>query len=327
MTKIADCFVSVVAPLRDDEDIVAGFVEEVCAVLHERFTNYEVVLVDDRSRDRTLDVLQHLLTQHAGVRVVRLSRSFGQETAIAAGLDSAIGDEVVVMLPDSDPPALIPEMVALARNDGGVVYGLRRSRESQPIFLRLGSRLFFWFAQWALRLPIPTNATHFRVLSRQAVNAVSRVRDRKRYLRTLTEHVGYGSTPFQYDPIQRRPKARQKSPVAAAALAIDIVVANTTRPLRFLATLALTASVLSVMTGIYVLVFPHWPTAQRAIAVWLAALVAAGFAIMAGITEYLGQLLEEVKDRPLYHTMDELASTSPFPHEERVNVVSGTVEA
>ena len=103
----SDCFVSVVVPLHDDADIVAAFVDETMDVLRRHYASFELVLVDDASTDDSRDVMRELLLRHEGLRIIRLSRGFGQEVAISAGLDSVIGDYTVVMLPDADPPARI----------------------------------------------------------------------------------------------------------------------------------------------------------------------------------------------------------------------------
>ena len=140
MTTPTDCFVSVIAPLRNDGDIIDAFTDEVAAVLETNYRHFEIVLVDDASSDDTVHRAQSLLERHRNLRVIRLSRNFGQEIAISAGLDSVIGDFVVVMLPDSDPPDLIPNIVEQARQGAGVVFGVRRNRAGEPWTLRAGAR-------------------------------------------------------------------------------------------------------------------------------------------------------------------------------------------
>src|ERR1700736_3344811 len=187
----SDCFVSVVAPLRNDSAIVADFVAEVMEVLRDNYSNYELVLVDDGSEDDTVIKVTSLLGRYECIRLIRLSRRFGTEIAIASGVDSVIGDFVVVMLPDSDPPRLMPEMVRQARNGQGIVFGVRKGRAGEPLLMRIATDLFYWSAGKLFHLRIPKNSTKFLVLSRQAVNAVIQIKDKYRYIRLLGSYVGY----------------------------------------------------------------------------------------------------------------------------------------
>lgn len=330
-TKAAsDIFVSVVAPLRNDADILASFVEETIRVLEESYRNYELVLVDDGSQDGTADAITGLLDRFACIRFIRLSRRFGQEIAIAAGLDTVIGDFVVVMLPDTDPPALIPELVSRSRAGAGVVFGQRSNRSADPVWLRLGARLFYWICNRLLSMNIPDSSTHFRVLSRQAVNAVIRIGDRTRYLRTLSAYVGYGSQALQYEPISRRSKPRRKSPIEALRLSIDIIVSNTTRPLRLVSYIGLAMSVLFLLyigyiVAIYLFkpdVAEGWVTlsAQSAVAFFFV------FLLLTVFSEYLAALLGELKERPLYFVLDEKNSRGMLVDEQRRNVVDRPLE-
>lgn len=134
----SDCFVSLIAPLQDDAALVRPFVEEVGQLLEDHYTHYEIVLVDDGSRDETVQRVNELLGEQRHVRLIRLTRSFGQEIAISAGLDTVIGDFVVVMLPGVDPPALVPELVERCRGGADIVYGVRRTRVGEPWSSRLG---------------------------------------------------------------------------------------------------------------------------------------------------------------------------------------------
>ena len=129
------CFVSIVAPLHNDSDIIESFIEEILGTLKQNYKHFEVILVDDDSQDNTIEKITVLLTKFESIRLIRLSRSFGQEVAISAGLETAIGDYAVVVIPDTDPAKLIPKMVEQSRGGIDILYGIRKHRKEDP-FLR-----------------------------------------------------------------------------------------------------------------------------------------------------------------------------------------------
>lgn len=331
MTPDPNCFVSVVAPLYNDVEIVQEFVDDVISVLRSHYVNYELVLVDDGSTDDTIEIVRQLLSQREHMRLIRLSRHFGQEIAISAGLDSVIGDFSVVMLPDTDPPSLIPEMVEQSRSGVGVVYGIRRNREREPLLLRAGASFFYWSCQKLLPLKLPKNTTHFRVLNRQAVNAIMQIRDKGRYLSTFSNYVGFEEQGILYDTIQRRTRPRHKSLPEAINLAINIVVANSLYPLRLAAWLGLSLAALNLLYMLFVLVMflvkesspEGWSTMSLINSVMFFFVLL----ILAVVSEYIGRLLGESKRRPLYYVRDEANSSVLVSGEERKNVVTDSVES
>ena len=327
---LTDCFVSVVAPLYNDADIVEAYIEDVIGELKRGYANYELVLVDDSSSDETVERVSALLQKHECIRLIRLSRRFGQETAISAGLDSVIGDFIVVMLPESDPPKLIPQIVERCRKDVGVVFGIREHRRDEPFHLRLGARFFYWYMNRVLKMDLPKNSTDFRVFSRQALNALIRIKDRFRYLRTFSSYVGYGSESFTYQPIRRREKPRTKGFREAVAMGVNMIIANSTHPLRMVSLLGLVLAFLSVVHIGYVVlvrlldenVVPGWATRS----LHSSAMFLFLFLILSVLCEYVGRLLGEVKDRPQYYVLEERNSSVLIADEERKNVVTESVE-
>jgi len=328
---LSDCFVSIVAPLQDDEDIVGSFVDDVLSMLADAYAHYELVLVDDGSTDETVPRVAALLTKHQHVRLIRLSRRFGQEIAISAGLDSVIGDFAVVMLPATDPPELVPEMVERARAGAHVFFGIRRERAEEPFLLQVGARFFYWCANRILRLDIPKDTTHFRVLSRQVVNALMQLRDHGRYLQTLSQHVGYGSQSFVYDLVRRRKKPRTKTLLEAVDLAINIICTNSLQPLRLVGLLGFAMAAVNALYMLYIVgiflfkenVAEGWVTQSAQNAGMFFFL----FMILAVLCEYLGRLLAESKGRPLYYVMDEMNSSAEPLDEGRKNIVTDSVDA
>lgn len=315
-------FVSVVCRLRDDAAIVEPLLSGLSQVLRAHYENYEIVLVDDGSTDGTPARVKELLSRFDCVRLLRLSRRFGLDIALTAGLESAIGDYVVTLSPATDPPALIPEMIALAQRENAAVYGLA-ARPSRPLLHRLGARLFHWACRRVLDLPITPGATHFRVLSRQAVNAIVEIKDNYRYLRALTPYIGYATRTFPYEP---RGPAPRESLFEAADTAIAVIVSNSSRPLRLMSWLAVMASFLNLAYIGYVFlvnVFKHsvaegWTT----LSLQNAGMFFLLFLILAVVTEYVGRILNETRDRPLYYIAEEANSSVLIAGRDLRNVVT-----
>ena len=324
-TVSTDCFVSVVAPLHDDADIVAAFVHEVVDLLKSRYDNYELVLVDDGSTDATWAVASAMLRDEPCIRLLRLSRRFGRDVAISAGLDTVIGDFVVVLLPESDPPELIPQVVEMCRAGAGIAYGIRAHRPVESPLLSFGARVFYWYFNRVLGIDLPRNSTDFRGYSRQSVNAITRIKDRLRYLRTFGTYVGFGAQPFTYEPRLRRPRVRGRDAGEAIGLAINMTVANSTQPLRVASILGLTLAFVCAVHVVYVLVVrllardvaPGWATQQM----FESTMFGFMFVMLATLSEYMGRLLGEVKDRPLYFVLEERSSSVLLVNENRKNVV------
>jgi glycosyltransferase involved in cell wall biosynthesis len=317
----SDCFVSVLAPLRDDADIVEAYVAETLAVLRREYANYELVLVDDGSRDDTTGRVEALLRSHECVRLIRLSRRFGEEIAIAAGLDSVIGDFVVVMMPDTDPPALIPAMIERCRSGTGAVSGVRVGTE-EGLLQRLGSWMLHAYLRRLLKIGVPRNCTNFHVLSRQAVNAITRIKDRVRLLKLFVSLVGYGRETFEYAPIRRRDQPRRRRFDETVVLAANLLVGASTMPLQFGAVLSFVIGLGSAARAVRIAVLRAIGSPGGGAPLFEAIAFTVVFFILMVVCLYLGRLIGDMRDRPLYWVRDERNSSVLIANEQRKNVVT-----
>jgi glycosyltransferase involved in cell wall biosynthesis len=298
-----ESLISIVAPLdRDTADgrSVEAFVDETVGVLGGLVTHYEMILVDDGASDDTVARVRALLARYDFVRFVRLSRHFGEETAIAAGLDVAIGDYVIVMLPNMDPPALIPQFFERARADADIVYGVRQHRHAEPSWYRLGARVFYWYMNSVVRAELPVDSTQYRCMTRQVVNAITQIRDPDRYLRLLTSYIGFRKQPLPYAPINRtgRPTVRPKR--EAVNLARALIIDHTTHPLLTVAWAGVLVSLLTRSVGVVLLAV-----------------------VLAFMAEYVAGISRRMRDRPAYYVREEQTS-SVLLREERQNVVESS---
>jgi glycosyltransferase involved in cell wall biosynthesis len=320
----SDAFISVIAPLSNAASIVDSFIADVSSVLSASYAHWELVLIDDGSTDDTAERVRRHLSSSAGLRLIRLSRHVGTEIAVSAGLDSAIGDFVVVMLPNSSPPALIPAMVEIARGETGIVFGCRASRSADSVLVRAGAAAFRWYCRSVLRLALPARATHYCVLARRVVNALTRDRRRLRDLRLLGLLTGFATRTLSFEEIDRGAGPNKRRFWHQLNLALAIMVQSSRHPLRFaaglgvLAALANAAWALVVVTG--------WvrgvESSQSVLQLQLALSFASLLSIAAIIAEYVGQLMAESDGRPLYYVMDEAQGSASILDDQLRNVVS-----
>lgn len=323
----SDCFVSVVAPLRNDGDIVDEFLADLIEVLRNSYTNYEIVLVVDGSDDDTFARASKVLEREGGIRLIRLSRRFGDEIAITAGLEAVIGDYIVVIRPDFDPPRLIPSIVAQARRGEGIVTGLRKGpRRGEGLLTRIGATTFFWLCDRFLNLKIPENSTTFQVMSRQSVNALIQMKDRLRHIRSMVTYLAFVDSEFEYELISRREKPRGRGFFEALDLAISVLVANSSRPLRIVSWLGLVISVLFIVgvLGAY-LWGANLPPGWVASSVQTSCLFFFVFLILVVLCEFVGRVLAEIQERPLYYVREERSSPAIISNADRKNVVTRSV--
>ena len=318
-----------VAPVYNDSTIIEDFIAEVTTVLQKNYSNYELVLIDDGSEDDTVAKITVLLGKYKCIRLIRLSRRFGEEIAISAGLNSVIGDFTVVMLPNSDPPQLIPKIVDQARNGAGIIFGIRNNRSGYSFLMRIGSSIFHWYCKRILKLTLPKGSTQFRVLGRQAVNAIVQIKDRYRYLRVVSSHIGYATQSFVYEPINRKGISQRIGFLEAASIAVNIIIKTSRHPLRFVSWFGIIASMVNMLyTGfvIYSYIFGDniaegWTTLSLQSSIMFFFI----FLILTVLSEYIGHILVESEDRPLYYVLEEKNSSVLIVDQERKNVVSDSV--
>ena len=324
----ADLLVSVIIPLQDDARVVGQVVSEVSAVLTQNYTHHEIILVADGSDDATLREAQAALAKTSCVRLIMLSRDFGRELAVLAGLETSIGDYVVVMVPETDPPDLIPQMIAQCRELDGMVNGVDQRGVVGGPMRRLLKRLFHGYMRRFLKTELLPGCTDFRVLSRRMVNALTQFRESYRQLRLLTTTVGYQRCAFPYTPLSRTGKNMRKGFIEELHEALDMIVTHSRQPLRLVSWMGWFAGFLNVLYVFYAAliylfkkdVAPGWTTlsVQHGVMFFFV------FSLLAILSEYVGRILEESRGRPLYLVSDE--KNSPVLHldEERRNVVKGS---
>jgi glycosyltransferase involved in cell wall biosynthesis len=278
---------------------------QTLAALGQLSPQIELIVVDDGSRDDTARVMQALCAAHPQLVYVRLSRNFGKESALTAGLNQARGDVVVLMDADGQHPlALLPEMLAKWRQGADVVYAVRKTRDDQSALQASLVGLFYKLINWGSRIDIPANAGDFRLMDRQVVNALNALPERNRFMKGLYAWVGFNSTAIDYEPLPRADGITKFGLGGSFSLALTGMVAFSTVPLRLLTWVGLLLSLASLGFGSWV-VLEHffWGVAVPGYAT-----LAAGMMFLSGIqllsigilAEYVGRIYDEVKQRPSY---------------------------
>jgi glycosyltransferase involved in cell wall biosynthesis len=302
-----DPLVSVAVPLADDAPLLAAFVDDLLGVLARTTSLYEVILVDDGSADDTGAVALRLAKERPGVRLIRLSRRFGADVATMAGLDSAVGDVVIVMRPDSDPPAEVPRLLKMALAGVDLSIGIAHNPPRTGAAFRLG-RAGFGVLCRAFGLEVPRTHCTLYGLSRRAVNAVTRVRQRPWYLSLTSCSIGFERQLFAYAKQYRGgPTARRLT--GAVDLGLDFILRHSRTPLRLVTVLGCTASLLNLLYVAYVFgvrllkdrVAEGWTTLSLQNSLMFLFL----FLTLVLLAECVGRIQDEAGDRPLYHVLEE----------------------
>jgi polyisoprenyl-phosphate glycosyltransferase len=297
--------ISCVMPAYNEGRHLTHVVTEVLSGLRDLSPAVELILVDDGSRDDTAAVARELADQQAGVVVLELTRNFGKEAALTAGMAATHGDVVVVLDADGQHPvALVAEMLAHWRSGADVVYAVRRVRDDQSSLYAGLTAWFYRFVNWGNRVKIPANAGDFRLMDRQVVNALMAMPERNRFMKGLYAWVGYRSAAIDYEPLPRTDGRSRFGLRGGVALAVTGIVAFSTAPLRLLTLLGFLLSVSSLGYGTWVtLAYFIWGNdvpGYTTIVVSMLFLSGIQLLSIGILAEYVGRIYEEVKQRPAY---------------------------
>ena len=292
-------------PAYNEEANLGSLVPEVLKSLQSLGGRVEIIVVNDGSKDNTAKVIQALCDAHPEVVGVNLSRNFGKEPALSAGLDAAQGDVVVIM--DSDgqhPVSLVPDMLQRWREGADVVYAIRRTRNDQSALQAGLTGLFYRLINAGNRVQIPANAGDFRLMDKRVVDALKAMPERNRFMKGLYAWVGFSSTAVDYDPLPRINGSSNFGLRGSFALAFTGMLAFSIAPLRILTMTGVLLAGLALGYGAWVIAeYFVW-----GIDVPGYATLVVGMMFFSGIqllsigvlAEYVGRIYEEVKQRPLY---------------------------
>jgi glycosyltransferase involved in cell wall biosynthesis len=302
---------SIIVPVKDEAAAIGPFVARVTAVLEGlppvdgAPQSWEMLFVDDGSQDATLAAIHAAHRADDRVRALSLSRNFGKEAALSAGLDHVRGRAVVPMDVDlQDPPEVIAEMLDRWREGFDVVYGVRRNRQSDSLPKRMTADLYYRAHNWLSSDKIPEHAGDFRLLDRKVVEVIKLMPERNRFMKGLFAWSGFRQTAVEYDRSAREVGETKFNYWRLWTLAIDGITSASTVPLRVWSYLGATIALLSLLYAVYLVlrtVFFGVDVAGYP-SMMVATLFLGGVQLISlGVLgEYVGRILVEVKHRPIY---------------------------
>jgi len=300
---------SVVIPVYNERDVLPLCLDRLQRVLAPLGLVTELLFVDDGSRDGGAEWLIAHAADAGNCRVIRLSRNFGKEAAMSAGLAMARGAAVVLIDADlQDPPEMIPDMIAQWRDGVDVVLMQRRARRGESVFKRFSSRLFYRLLQYSSSLEIPLDVGDFRLMSRRAVDALNRLPERNRYMKGLFAWIGMPAVVLQYDRAPRAAGDSKWNYLELLRLAIEAITSFSTRPLKLAILLGLVAAFCGGTFGLWIvfkaLVFGDPVQGYPSLIAIITFLGGAQLITVGIVGEYVGKTYIESKQRPVYLIRD-----------------------
>jgi glycosyltransferase involved in cell wall biosynthesis len=298
---------SIVAPVYDEQELVEEFVARACAAAADY--HFELLMVNDGSGDATPELLDRIASVDPRVRVIHLSRNFGHQAALTAGLEHAAGDVVAMIDADlQDPPELIPEMVAQWSQGADVVYAVRRQRDGESAFKLATASWFYKLFDKLAQVDLEPNSGDFRLLDRRALDALLAMTERSRFLRGMTVWVGFNQTAVPYERDARHAGETKYTLRRMLRFSLDAITSFSHLPLQ-LATYAgiLSAGLafIAIPVVIALRLFDSYLPGFGSITIAILLLGGIQLIALGMIGEYVGRIYDEVKHRPLYIVREE----------------------
>lgn len=299
---------SVIVPAYNEEEVIAESYKRLTEVMKKSGGEYELIFVNDGSRDKTIDILKDIASKDGCVKIVDFSRNFGHQVAISAGLDFATGDAVAVIDADlQDPPEVILQMIEKWREGYDVIYGKRLKRHGETMFKKLTAKVFYRFLHSMTDVNIPVDTGDFRLMDRKVCDAMRSLTEKNRYVRGLVSWVGFKQTAVEYVREERFAGETKYPLKKMIKFAGDGIISFSFKPLKLAQYLGFTTSGLSF---IYLIVVIIQKLLGQTVAGWASILAVSLLfngiiLLMLGIIgEYIGRIYDEAKGRPLYIVKD-----------------------
>jgi polyisoprenyl-phosphate glycosyltransferase len=298
---------SIVAPVYDEQELIEKFVARACAAAADY--EFELVLVNDGSSDSTPEILDAIASEDRRVRVIHLSRNFGHQAALTAGLEHAIGDVVAMIDADlQDPPELIQDMIAQWSQGADVVYAVRNQREGETAFKLATASWFYKLFDKLAQVDLEPNSGDFRLLDRRALDALLAMTERSRFLRGMTVWVGFNQTAVSYERDARAAGETKYTLRKMLRFSLDAITSFSHLPLQlatWIGMLSAGVAFVAIPVVIVLRLFDSYLPGFGAITIAILLLGGIQLIALGVIGEYVGRIYDEVKHRPLYIVREE----------------------
>jgi polyisoprenyl-phosphate glycosyltransferase len=297
---------TILVPAYNEQEVLYKLYDRLSAVINQVTDyNFEILFVNDGSRDSTLEIIKELRDFDKRISYVDLSRNFGKEIAMSAGFDYAAGDAVIIIDADlQDPPELIPEMIKYWERGYDDVYAKRRTREGESWFKKWSAAKFYKILQKSTRIEIQENTGDFRLLDRRCIEALRKIRETQRYTKGMFSWIGFNKKELLFDRDSRAAGETKWNYLKLTELAMEGITSFTTSPLRISSFLGLIVSFFAFLYMIFIIFktliygdpVAGYPSLM-AVILFLGGIQLLSIGI---IGEYLGRVFNETKNRPLY---------------------------
>lgn len=307
--------ISIVVPMYNEQEVAKEFYNRTTSVLTKLIEyDYEIIVVNDGSRDKTLEILLNILREDEHVKVINFSRNFGHQAAITAGIENATGDAIITIDADlQDPPEIIVDMIREYEKGYDIVYAKRKSRKKDTFFKRETAKLYYKILNKLSDIKIPENVGDFRLISKRVQEVFIKLPEKDRYVRGMFAWMGFNQTMVEFDRASRY-AGKTKYPLSKMIkLALSGIVGFSTKPLRIIFKLGLATTFISFILMIYAIVMKILGSVENG---WSSIMVAITFIggiqlLSLGIVaEYIAKIYGEVKERPVYIIMDKYTNTN-----------------
>jgi polyisoprenyl-phosphate glycosyltransferase len=297
--------ISLLVPMFNEEQVIPAFFNEVLAVLNELNVDWEIICVNDGSKDRTLEMLSQKNLLDSRIKIINFSRNFGKERALTAAIDFATGDAVIPIDADlQDPPELIPLMIQRWHEGYDIVNAVRAHRKTDTLLKRFTAKMFYRAINAISEIHIPSNAGDYRLLSRRVCDALHLLGERRRFMKGLFSWVGYPTATIEYS---RKARVMGNSKFSYWKLwnfAIEGITSFSTAPLRLASYLGLISAISSFFYALIIVVktmiFGNPVSGYPSLMTAILFLGGVQLIFIGIIGEYIGRIHDEVKGRPIY---------------------------
>jgi dolichol-phosphate mannosyltransferase len=299
--------ISVIVPCYNEEAVIDETFRQLKEVLEATFTHFEILFINDGSRDQTFVKLQAIALKHPFVKVISFSRNFGHQPAVTAGINHCKGDYAIIIDADlQDPPKAIPHMVALANEtQANVVYGVRRFRHGESIFKKLSAKVYYRLLNYFSETKIPVDTGDFRLIDRTIISHFNKLTEKHKYIRGLISWLGFKQVPYFYDREERFAGETHYPFFKMLSFAFKGLLYFSKKPIEIVNNIGLSAIIISILFFIYSviqrIIYPeHFNTGWTSIIGLIIFFGGIQLVSIGMIGSYIGNMFDEMKDRPEY---------------------------